>query len=434
MAFACVCAVLALWSGDARAKEPRKTAISYYYDALEQSFLRPIERFFDPALLIRRIGQNYREAENVDENDQVRQPSTWWRPRAGFVAITPEQMLKGPGPGTGPAPGKWRVVRAKTQGVSKGFQIKDSQGVRFAVKFDPPDYAELATGADVVSTYLYWAAGYNVPDNTIATFRREDLEIAPDAKFTDLLGRSRTLTPQFIDDLLLHVPKMPDGSYRVVASRFLTGKDLGEWEYRGRRKDDPEDAIPHELRREIRGLWTINAWINHTDCSARNTKDMWVTEGGRSFVRHYLLDFSGCLGSASIAKQSPRTGFEYFVDFGTAAGNLATLGLRPLRWEDGVDPQIPAAGYIESTLFDPSDWRPFLPNPAFDEASDRDIRWGARIVAGFTDELIRTAVEQGRYSDPRAVEYLTRIMIERRDKLVHHWLGDGAAAATRTAR
>ena len=77
------------------------------------------------------------------------------------------------------------------------------------------------------------------------------------------------------------MPREKDGRYRAVASRFIKGKPLGEWEYRGRRKDDPEDLIPHEHRREVRGLWTINAWTNHTDCSARNTLDMWVTEGGR---------------------------------------------------------------------------------------------------------------------------------------------------------
>ena len=52
----------------------------------------------------------------------------------------------------------------------------------------------------------------------------------------------------------------------------------------------------------------------------------------------------------------------------------------------------------------------------------RDIRWGARIVAGFTDEHIRAAVAAARYTDPRAAEYLTRVLIERRDKLVQHWL------------
>ncbi len=100
-----------------------------------------------------------------------------------------------------------------------------------------------------------------------------------------------------------------------------------------------------------------------------------------------------------------------------------TLGLIPFAWEPVVDPEHPSVGFVESKVFDPSDWRPDYPNPAFDDRTERDIRWGARIVAGFSDEMIRTAVAAGRYSDPRAADYVTRVLIERRDKLVRRWLG-----------
>ena len=78
-----------------------------------------------------------------------------------------------------------------------------------------------------------------------------------------------------------------------------------------------------------------------------------------------------------------------------------------------------------SANFDPGSWRPFYPNPAFDERTERDVRWGARIVAAFTDEHIRAAVAQGRYSDPRAAEYLARVLIERRDRIAARWPGAG---------
>jgi hypothetical protein len=39
----------------------------------------------------------------------------------------------------------------------------------------------------------------------------------------------------------------------------------------------------------------------------------------------------------------------------------------------------------------------------------------------------------GRYSDPKAAEYLTRILIERRDKIAAHWLSREEALAARTA-
>ena len=400
---------------------PAVAPLSYYYDAFDQSFARPIARSLDPSLLIRRLGAGRREAANLDAQDRVRLPSTWSQPRLGFKPVSVEDMLTGAGPGTGPAAGPWTISGAKSEGVSKGFTLKDSTGARFAVKFDAPGCSELATSADVVVSKLLWAAGYNVPDNAIAFFRREDLRIAPGAT-RNVGGKKCPITDAFVDELLRDAPRQTDGSYRVIASRYLPGKPLDEWRYDGRRAGDQEDMIPHELRREIRGLWPICAWLNHTDCSARNTLDTYVTDGGRSFVRHNLLDFSGCLGSESIAEQPLRSGHEYWVDFHTMAMAFATLSLPPFSWERSVDPQLPSVGFVDSRTFDPGAWRPYLQNPAFDMCTRRDIRWGARIVAAFTNEHIRAAVEQGRYSDPRATEYLIRILEERRDKLVRRWL------------
>ena len=401
--------------------KPAAAPLSYYYDAADQGLIRPLTRTLDPSTLVRRVGNMKREAANVDEWDRARLPTTWWQPRVGFVPVEVAEMLTGPGPGTGPVDGLWTVVGAKTEGVSKGFQIKDASGAQFAIKFDPIAFPELGTSADVVASKLFWAAGYNVPDNSIAFFKRTDLQIGKGAVHKTA-GRARPITEAFLDELLRGIPTDPGGRYRVVASRFLRGKPLGEWLYSSRRADDPEDLIPHEHRREIRGLWAINAWLNHTDCSARNNLDMYVTDGGRSFVRHHLIDFSGCLGSASIAAQPLRSGHEYWFDYGTIAKSLVTLGLLRMRWEDSVNPGLPAVGFVDSETFNPAGWRPYLPNPAFDERTERDIKWGARIVAAFTDDQIRAAVEAGRYSDPRAAEYLVRVLSERRDKMAARWL------------
>jgi hypothetical protein len=84
---------------------------------------------------------------------------------------------------------------------------------------------------------------------------------------------------------------------------------------------------------------------------------------------------------------------------------------------------MPAVGFIESKNFDPEDWRPDFPNPAFDERTVRDARWGAWIVSGFTDDHIRAAVAAAHYTNASVAGYLTRVLIERRDKLVQRWLG-----------
>ena len=404
--------------------KPESRSTSGAYDLVQQSVFRPAARAFDVARIARKATGHPREAANVDATDQVRLPSTWWQPRVGFREVSVEQMLKGPGPGRGPAPGPWTVTKSKNAGVSSGFQMEDANGDNFIIKFDPPNFPEMATGTDVIGSYLFWAAGYNVPENTIKWFRREDLRIGKDATYTDARGRKQPMTDEYLSALLARVPRRPDGSYRCVASRYLAGKPLGPFRYSGRRKDDSEDMIPHELRRELRGMWTVAAWVNHADARSPNTLDMWVTDGGRSFVRHYLIDFGSILGSSALSLQRDyETGFEYYLDYGTMARMASTLGLYKAKWENVVDPKMPAVGFVESKQFDPEDWRPDFPNPAFDDRTDRDARWGARIVAGFSDDHIKAAVAAAHYSNASVSDYLTRVLIERRDKLTERWLG-----------
>ena len=83
-------------------------------------------------------------------------------------------------------------------------------------------------------------------------------------------------------------------------------------------------------------------------------------------------------------------------------------------------------------MFDPAAWRPDYPNPAFDDRTERDIRWGARILAGFTDAHIRAAVGRGELP-PDAADYLTRVLIARRDKLVQRWQPEDTATPQRAS-
>ena len=68
---------------------------------------------------------------------------------------------------------------------------------------------------------------------------------------------------------------------------FLPGKGAGKFKYTGTRKGDPNDIIPHERRRELRGLRVIAAWINHADAGEKNTYDAYVTAGARNYLKHY---------------------------------------------------------------------------------------------------------------------------------------------------
>ena len=72
--------------------------------------------------------------------------------------------------------------------------------------------------------------------------------------------------------------------------------------------------------------------------------------------------------------------------------------------------------------FDPLTWRPEYPNPAFDNMRPDDAFWAARIVAKFSDADIRAIVSKARYTDPRATDYITATLIERRNKVLKTWL------------
>jgi hypothetical protein len=235
-----------------KSKAPRTHNLSYSYDVLDNSVVRPATRVLDVGRLMRKASFHPREAANVDQHDEVRLPSTWWQPRVGFRPVTVDQMMHGPGPGTGPAPGRWTVSHPKDQGVTPGFQVKDSTGAKFVLKFDAPGWSELSTGAAAIGSRIFWAAGYNVPDDAVATFRAEDLDIDPKATYKDSKGKEHPITQEYLNQILSRVARQPDGSYRCIASRYLSGQPLGPFEYRGRRSDDPEDLIPHELRRELR--------------------------------------------------------------------------------------------------------------------------------------------------------------------------------------
>ena len=63
------------------------------------------------------------------------------------------------------------------------------------------------------------------------------------------------MTAQDLDRWLGKMARVPpDGTVRVLASRYIKGKPVGEYRYYETRSDDPNDIFPHEKRRELRAL------------------------------------------------------------------------------------------------------------------------------------------------------------------------------------
>jgi hypothetical protein len=85
-------------------------------------------------------------------------------------------------------------------------------------------------------------------------------------------------------------------------------------------------------------------------------------------------------------------------------------------------PELPGIGRFESKRFVPEAWRPRVPNPAYVRSRPDDTFWAARKLMAVSDELIRAAIRAGKYSDPKAEQFLGDALIERRDKIGRAWL------------
>ena len=344
--------------------------------------------------------------------------SAWYTNRHGSRRMSIEDLVRGPATQGPPSmDGPWQVLTAKSEGVTPGFLIRDGRGRRYFLKFDPKSNPEMATAADVIGSKFFYALGYHVPENYLVTFSRGQLSIDPKAKLTDAQGRERPMTGLDVDEVLRKVPVDSDGQYRALASLFLKGQPIGPFRYHGTRRDDPNDVVPHEHRRDLRGLYVFASWLGHDDSRSINTLDMVVEENGARFVKHHLIDFGSILGSASEKSNSARSGNEHLFAWRPAAVEIASLGLWVPRWARARFPELPSVGRFEYQRYSPDDFKPEYPNPAFERRLPDDTFWAAKQVMAFRDEEIRAIVQTGEYSDPRAEDWIVKSLIERRNKI-----------------
>lgn len=344
--------------------------------------------------------------------------SAWFTNRHGRVRMTPDELKRGPGDSHPPVP-PFEIVGGKVDGITPGFRMTDSTGRLYFVKPDPRTYPELSTSADVIGSRFFYALGYNTTENYVYRLKDSDLTISPQALVAGITGKPRRMLKRDIELMKLRMARNPDGTLRIVASLAVPGKPLGPFRYEGTRYDDSNDTTPHEDRRDLRGLRVFCAWLNHTDAKARNSMDTLVVEDGVPYVKHFLLDFSSILGSDSDMPKDARFGNDYLIPrpYSKVPKKIGQMGFAPEPWEKARFPKNRAAGRIESKVFDPEKWRANYPNPAFNQMRLDDAYWAAKQVMAFTDADIRALVETGQYSKPETVEYLTRTLAERRDKI-----------------
>lgn len=396
--------------------EPEPYYSGLMADAVDQSLFRPLARL--PYLPLSE------RAQNVNALDEVPN-SSWFQNRIGFFDLDEKEVAQaacGDTPSLDPSE-EWEIIAAKPNGAYPGFFIKAGQQ-RYLLKFDSPVQPGRATSADVIGSKIYWAAGYHTPCNEIVYFRPTTLKIAEGATAEDEYGRKKPITHEDIQKVLEKSYRTKTGLLRASASRFLPGKPLGPFRYQGRRSDDPNDHVPHEKRRELRGNRLLSAWLHHHDAREQNTLDVWMTGQGpqknKNYIKHYMIDFGDCLGSRwAFDPLSQRFGYAYFLDYDQMVLDTLTLGAMPRPWHNlSLNPEAEIFGYFNVKDFNPTTWVTEYPNAAFSEARYDDNLWMARILARFTPSQLRAIVKTAGLENERAEQILLKTLLGRRDKIL----------------
>lgn len=347
---------------------------------------------------------------DVNSLDEV-PDSTWFVNRIGVRDLTIEELKRGPNVSESPFDHRpWTVTGMKIGGKSLGFTFEDKLGRKFLLKFDEKALPELETGAHIIVHRLLWAIGYNVPEDHLGYVRRADLVLGDKA-------RKDGLDEKKLDSALKLVYQREDGTIRVLASLFVPGKPLGAYAREGTRDGDPNDVIPHELRRSLRGQYPIFAWLDHTDMKEDNTLDTF--ENG--YVTHYLIDFGKALGVMGRAGADASNGYRYWYDVGDAMLDLFGLGFRTHPWEGKKQPPLTGVGLYDAKHFDPGAWRPNLPYWPLADKDRFDAFWGTKLLMRFKPHELAAIVEEAKLSDPRAAKYLVDTLLYRQRMTGRYW-------------
>jgi hypothetical protein len=392
---------------------------------------RPVERdffrapyFFDAYLGQRTVRLMSSDpggrARNVNAVDEV-PDSSWFENRIGARPLGPDELRHRR---VAPPRAPFMVVGMKVGGMSLGVRVRDANGVAYLLKFDRPKDPDSETAADIVLQRLLWAVGYLTPEDTIVSFRGKDLRLDPRAKRKDLQGRSSPMTAADLTDVLSKAGRKPDGSYRGLLSRLLDGIPVGGYAQEGVRSDDPNDTIPHQDRREVRGTRVFFSWLNQVDVKEDNCLDTWIPDQGTpgaGHLRHHLVDFGNSLGVFDWQSE-PAVGFAQMFDASYGARSLVSFGLWKRPWEGRPLSPLQGVGNFESARFDPANWRPQYPWAPYEKFDRFDGAWGARILMNLSPAHIAAAVAEGQYQDPRSAAYITQTLIERQRKIGRYYL------------
>ncbi len=399
---------------------PKDYVSPFAWDTAEKTLFRPLVQLFAADLGF--------EAKNVNSMDEV-PDSSWFTNRIGVRPFTAEDIRLGScpkenlDPATDPD-GSWVIDQGKPNGANPGFRINIEGKGKFMLKADQAREGEKATGATAIASRLYHAAGWWAACDTPVYIDKSLLKLKPGLMSADNSGVERPFDEARLDTVLAGAQRR-DGKYRMLASRWLAGRTIGPFKYEETRKDDPNDVIPHEDRRDLRGARLIAAWLGHFDSREQNSMTTWHSvdkknkDSSPGHTIHWYIDLGDCFGSHwEWESLNRRINKSYYFDPGDVALDLLTLGILERPWDRAkITPGAELFAYFPADEFEPEAWKGGYPNPAFARMTTLDGHWAARILTRFSDDLVKAAVEVGDYTDKRHTDVLVKTLIKRRDKI-----------------
>jgi hypothetical protein len=405
---------------------PEEYVSPIMWDGADQMLFRPLSETL--AL------DHHGEAWNANSLDEVAD-SAWFTNRIGVRPLAPEQLRLGacaPSAMLEPASAKdgtWVIDKGKGNGSSPGFRVNLASKGKYLFKSDSGGQPERPSAASIIGAAAYYAAGFNTSCEQIVYFKRSLLKLTP-----GLVSQANFSEPKPFDENALDAMLKDSASrgdrVRMQASQWLNGSLIGPFQYTGTRGDDPNDVIPHDERRELRGGRLLAAWLDHFDAREQNTMDVWISDrkgepdASPGHVVHYYLDTSDCLGSEwAWDPISKRLGYSYIVDWGDTAADLVTLGIPTRPWDRVKrEPGREIFGYFNAKDFTPEEWKNEYPNAAFSRMTERDGAWMARILSRFTPELVTTLAEMGQFTDAGNTAYLAGVLEGRLQRILDRYL------------
>lgn len=387
---------------------------------------RSVEMLFELTARVTELPASYLpggliDAQNVNDFDEA-PDSTWFTNRIGRRSLSAAEIAAGPGlPALSPT-GPLKLFCFGRGAVSAWFAVSDSKGGDYFVILDDPAMPEMATGAGMITGRALFAAGYNVAPTGLLSLDLKRLELTDASTFRDESGSVRKATGADLAELLGAFGRGKGrGAARALVTQKPDGAYLGPFSFSGKRRNDGNDRIQHQQRRELRGLSLFAAWLDDRLAVDSRTADIFVPagEGELGYVVHYLFGFEGSLGNFETSAAGIDAYVHPSAKLAPVVMGLPNVTLYTKRqMPDGKAKPWP----FDVANFDPARWNTASPNVAFSSRVERDGLWAAFILSEFGDGEIEALVGSAKFSDARLSRHIAEVLRGRRDKLLSYWL------------